>query len=199
MAPLELVVGRRLRRETRLGAQRRQQVDRRPEPPRRQRVARPEVVGQRAGSVHEEHAWHDSRDGTGLHHAPPRQARDPARDAGRAHRHRGRRHPSAARRADVRHHRGLARTRHRRRAARRRFDRRSWPPSPTWPPGSARTARSGSSRARARPRRSATSRSWAAAKASGLVDNKVASFSPTHTSLRLVIPVALRGVPSANA
>jgi hypothetical protein len=38
-----------------------------------------------------------------------------------------------------------------------------------------------------------------AAKASGLVDNKVASFSPTHTSLRLVIPVALRGVPSSNA
>ena len=39
----------------------------------------------------------------------------------------------------------------------------------------------------------------AAAKSSGLVDNKVASFSSTHTSLRLVIPVALRGVPSANA
>ncbi len=38
----------------------------------------------------------------------------------------------------------------------------------------------------------------AAAKASGLVDNKVASFSPTHTSLRLVIPVALRGVPSTH-
>ncbi len=38
-----------------------------------------------------------------------------------------------------------------------------------------------------------------AAKASGLVDNKVASFSPTHTSLRLVIPLALRGVPSSNA
>ncbi|MDQ2965110.1 MAG: DUF3052 domain-containing protein [Chloroflexota bacterium] len=31
-----------------------------------------------------------------------------------------------------------------------------------------------------------------AAKAVGLVDNKVASFSPTHTALRLVIPVALR-------
>jgi hypothetical protein len=31
-----------------------------------------------------------------------------------------------------------------------------------------------------------------AAKAVGLVDNKVVSFSPTHTSLRLVIPVALR-------
>jgi hypothetical protein len=31
-----------------------------------------------------------------------------------------------------------------------------------------------------------------AAKASGLVDNKVASFSATHTALRLVIPVALR-------
>jgi hypothetical protein len=32
----------------------------------------------------------------------------------------------------------------------------------------------------------------AAAKATGLVDNKVASFSETHTALRLVIPVALR-------
>ena len=31
-----------------------------------------------------------------------------------------------------------------------------------------------------------------AAKAAGLVDNKGASFSPTHTALRLVIPVALR-------
>jgi hypothetical protein len=32
----------------------------------------------------------------------------------------------------------------------------------------------------------------AAAKAAGLVDNKVVSFSETHTSLRLVIPVNLR-------
>ena len=32
----------------------------------------------------------------------------------------------------------------------------------------------------------------AAARAAGLVDNKVVAFSPTHTSLRLVIPVALR-------
>jgi hypothetical protein len=32
----------------------------------------------------------------------------------------------------------------------------------------------------------------AAAKGSRLVDNKVASFSATHTALRLVIPVALR-------
>jgi len=32
----------------------------------------------------------------------------------------------------------------------------------------------------------------AAARAAGLVDNKVVSFSPTHTSLRLVVPVALR-------
>ncbi|MEA2611774.1 MAG: hypothetical protein QOG32_1500 [Chloroflexota bacterium] len=31
-----------------------------------------------------------------------------------------------------------------------------------------------------------------AAKVAGLVDNKVASFSPTHTALRLVIPVARR-------
>lgn len=32
----------------------------------------------------------------------------------------------------------------------------------------------------------------AAAKAAGLVDNKVVSFSPTHTSLRLVVPLARR-------
>jgi hypothetical protein len=32
----------------------------------------------------------------------------------------------------------------------------------------------------------------AAAKAAGLVDNKVVAFSPTHTALRLVIPVARR-------
>lgn len=32
----------------------------------------------------------------------------------------------------------------------------------------------------------------AAAKAAGLVDNKVVSFSATHTSLRLVIPVSQR-------
>ncbi len=31
-----------------------------------------------------------------------------------------------------------------------------------------------------------------AAKAAGLVDNKVASFSPTHTALRLVIPLERR-------
>jgi Protein of unknown function (DUF3052) len=31
-----------------------------------------------------------------------------------------------------------------------------------------------------------------AARAAGLVDNKVVSFSPTHTALRLVIPVASR-------
>ena len=31
-----------------------------------------------------------------------------------------------------------------------------------------------------------------AARAAGLVDNKVASFSATHTALRFVIPVALR-------
>ena len=33
----------------------------------------------------------------------------------------------------------------------------------------------------------------AAGKKAGLVDNKVVSFSATHTALRLVIPVALRG------
>ena len=32
----------------------------------------------------------------------------------------------------------------------------------------------------------------AAAKAVGLVDNKVVAFSDTHTSIRLVIPLALR-------
>jgi hypothetical protein len=33
---------------------------------------------------------------------------------------------------------------------------------------------------------------FTAIKAAGLVDNKVASFSPTHTALRACIPVALR-------
>ena len=42
----------------------------------------------------------------------------------------------------------------------------------------------------ARP--SATPRSSTAARAFGLVDNKVVSFSADRTSLRLVIPVALR-------
>jgi hypothetical protein len=32
----------------------------------------------------------------------------------------------------------------------------------------------------------------AAAKAAGLVDNKVVAFSPSQTALRLVIPVAAR-------
>jgi len=35
----------------------------------------------------------------------------------------------------------------------------------------------------------------AAAREAGLVDNKVASFSDTHTSLRLVLPVHLRARP----
>jgi hypothetical protein len=35
----------------------------------------------------------------------------------------------------------------------------------------------------------------AAAKEAGLVDNKVVSFSPTHTSLRLVIPLSRRPRP----
>lgn len=38
----------------------------------------------------------------------------------------------------------------------------------------------------------------AAGRASGLIDNKVCSFSATHTALRLVIPVALRGVVRAR-
>ena len=36
-----------------------------------------------------------------------------------------------------------------------------------------------------------------AAKAAGLIDNKIASFSHTHTAIRLVIPLALR--PKASA
>jgi hypothetical protein len=35
----------------------------------------------------------------------------------------------------------------------------------------------------------------AAARAAGLIDNKVVAFSDTHTSIRLVIPVADRPVP----
>jgi len=39
----------------------------------------------------------------------------------------------------------------------------------------------------------------AAAKAAGLVDNKVVAFSATHTALRLVVPVALRGRRTGGA
>jgi len=39
----------------------------------------------------------------------------------------------------------------------------------------------------------------AAAKAAGLVDNKVVAFSATHTALRLVVPVALRGGRTGRA
>lgn len=38
----------------------------------------------------------------------------------------------------------------------------------------------------------------AAARAAGLVDNKVAAFSTTHTALRLVIPVADRPGPASG-
>ena len=37
-----------------------------------------------------------------------------------------------------------------------------------------------------------------ASKAAGLIDNKVASFSDTHTALRAVIPVARRGAHAAR-
>jgi hypothetical protein len=37
-----------------------------------------------------------------------------------------------------------------------------------------------------------------AARAAGLIDNKVVAFSATHTSLRLVIPVALRAGRDRN-
>ena len=66
VAPLELRVGGRLRREPRLRPDRPQQVQPRPEPPRRQRMVRPEVVVGGPRSVHEEHAPHDSADASPL-------------------------------------------------------------------------------------------------------------------------------------
>jgi hypothetical protein len=39
----------------------------------------------------------------------------------------------------------------------------------------------------------------AAAKAAGLVDDKVAAFSATHAALRQVVPVALRGRTAGEA
>ncbi len=96
VAPRELVVGRRLGLQPRDRADRAEQVDPRPEAAGRQRVARPEVIGGRARPVHEEHACHHTGDGTRLHDPAPRQARRRARDARRAHRHRGRRDPPAA-------------------------------------------------------------------------------------------------------
>ena len=71
----------------------------------------------------------------------------------------------------------------------------AWPPLrrwKTWPDASGRPVRSGSV---SRKGKAATLRDvevMDAARAAGLVDNKVASFSATHTALRLVIPVARR-------
>ena len=88
MAPQQLVIGRRLRRQTGLGAHRAQQLDPRPEPAWRERMVRPEVIGRGSRPVHQEHAWHDTGHGTCLQHASARQAGHPAGDARRAHRHR---------------------------------------------------------------------------------------------------------------
>ena len=60
VAPLQLVVGRRLRRKPGHGTDGPQQVDPRTEPARRQRVVRPEVVVRRPGPEDEQHASHDS-------------------------------------------------------------------------------------------------------------------------------------------
>jgi len=53
--PQELVVGGGLGRQTRLGADRPQQLDPRSEPPWRQWMARSEVVGRGSRAVHEQH------------------------------------------------------------------------------------------------------------------------------------------------
>ena len=55
MAPQQLVVGGGLGRKSRLGAHGPQQLDPRTEPPRRQRMAGPEVVRRGARSVHQQH------------------------------------------------------------------------------------------------------------------------------------------------
>ena len=81
---------------------------------------------------------------------------------------------------------------HRHRPPRRRLLR---PSSATCPASVQRLVPNGAIWVVSRKGRSATLRDVdviAAARASGLIDNKVASFSPTHTALRLVIPVALR-------
>ena len=60
MAPLQLVVGGRLRRESRLRADRPEQVQPRAEPSRRQRMPGPEVVVGDRGPKTSSIAWHDS-------------------------------------------------------------------------------------------------------------------------------------------
>ena len=60
MTQQQVGVGRRFGRQTRLGADRTQEVDPRPEPARRQRMVGPEVVVGRAWPVDEQHDRHDS-------------------------------------------------------------------------------------------------------------------------------------------
>ena len=87
---------------------------------------------------------------------------------------------------------GHAEARHRPRLPRGRLDRRARGASPTSAP---RIRPAGGIWVVSRKGRAATIRDVeviAAARAAGLVDNKVVSFSDTHTSLRLVIPVADR-------
>ena len=169
----------------------REQVDARPEPARRQRVARPEVVGGGARAVHEQHACHDTGDGTRLHHAPARQAR----------------HPPGMRVALI----DIDDETIRPLLADRTADvTEGWPEPDTdvvllGADSIAQLAPCRDLATRIRPNgaiwvvsrkgKAATLRDIEvidAAKAARLVDNKVASFSATHTALRLVIPVALR-------
>ena len=196
----QLVIGGRLGRKAGLGPNRAKEVDPRPESPRGQRVGRAEVVGRRARPEDEQraivrcrasHAWHDTWHGADLHDPPSRQARREARRAGLDRRRSRLGHPRRARRAHPRRDHRRAAPGHGHRPPRRRLSGRARQPAGL----RERLVPNGAIWVVSRKGRSATLRDVdviAAARASGLIDNKVASFSPTHTALRLVIPVALR-------
>jgi hypothetical protein len=67
VAQTQVVVRGGLGGEPRFGADRPEEVQAGPEPAWRERMARSEVIGGRARSVDQQHAWHDTGHGTRLH------------------------------------------------------------------------------------------------------------------------------------
>ena len=191
VAEPQLVVRGRLGGESRLRANRAQETQARPEPARRERVAGPEVVGPGARAVDQQHAWHD----TGMERVYTTPLLDKL----------GMRPGMRVALIDIEDDsiRPLL-------AERTSDITEGWPEPDTdivflgadsteaLEPLVALAGRirpNGSIWVVSRKGKSATLRDVEvidAARAAGLVDNKVVSFSPTHTSLRLVIPLALR-------
>ncbi len=187
----QVLVGCRFRGEARLGTDRAQQIDARPEPAWGERMSGTEVVCPRARPVDKEHAWHD----TGMERVSTKPLLDKLgirpgmRVAMIGIDDETIRSPLGERTSDITE---------------------GWPEPETdvvllgadstdalepLETLAGRIRPNGAIWVVSRKGKAATLRDIDvidAAKAAGLVDNKVVSFSPTHTSLRLVIPLARR-------